>query len=98
MRINNFGEFNTFLLRNNLQDISPEVADFSACVSQFTLFCVCRPNEKNKKLQHCDTAYTNLIRNFLTPEFISLLLRGSNNEPIEFYRSDFEFLRTISSS
>ena len=49
MKINTFGEFYTFLQKNNFVNLDTAIADFCACVSQYNVLCACKKQSKIKK-------------------------------------------------
>lgn len=84
MRINSFGEFNTFIISKGLHNSSPAIADFCACVSQYRLICNCKKNEKSHKLNNCNAQYVNIVNSIL-PSLKDKLFDGINDLEIEFY-------------
>ena len=52
MRINNIGEFKTFLVDNQLDNLDSATADFVACVLQYSVFCSCKKAQKAQTSTH----------------------------------------------
>lgn len=93
MRINNIGEFKTFLTDNNLENIHSDIANFAACVSQYNLICSCKRAQKNQKFEICNQQYINVVSRIL-PEYKHLFIKS--NESIEFYYNQVYHIITLS--
>lgn len=95
MRINNIGEFKTFLTSNNLGDIDSSVADFIACVVQYSLFCSCKKTQKAQKHEICNQQYIHVVSNVISSKK-DLLFAKIPDESIEFYYNQSYHIITIS--
>lgn len=84
MRINNFGEFKTFLVENKLDDLNAETADFIACVMQYNVLCSCKKLQKIQKHELCNQQYINLVSNIL-PKQKDIIFSKIQHDLLEFY-------------
>lgn len=95
MRINNIGEFKTFLTDNKLEDIDTAVADFIACVIQYSLFCSCKKAQKNQKHEICNQQYCHVVLQVL-PSKKDLIFSKVTDDTIEFYYNQNYYIATLS--
>lgn len=95
MRINNIGEFKTFLTDNNLDTLDSAIADFIACVLQYNLFCSCKKVQKSQKHEQCNQQYIHVVLNVLTPNK-NLMFSKLSYDTIEFYYNQSYHIATLS--
>lgn len=95
MRINNIGEFKTFLTDNKLADLDSSIADFVACVMQYSLLCSCKKAQKNQKHEICNQQYVHVVSNIL-PLKKDLIFATISDNSLEFYYNQNYFIATIS--
>lgn len=95
MRINNIGEFKTFIIENNLDTLDSAVADYIACVLQYNLFCSCKKVQKNQKHEQCNQQYIHVVSNVLTPNK-NLMFAKLPYDTIEFYYNHAYHIATLS--
>lgn len=95
MRINNIGEFKTFLTDNKLDNIDSATADFIACVLQYNVFCSCKKVQKNQKYEQCNQQYIHVVLNILTPKK-DLMFANLSDNVVEFYYNQFYHIATLS--
>jgi len=95
MRINNFGEFKTFLVDNKLDDLDSTVADFIACVMQYSVFCSCKKAQKNQKHEICNQQYTHVVLHVMTSKKDVVFSKIADNL-VEFYYNQNYHITTIS--
>lgn len=95
MRINNIGEFKTFLTENQLDNLDSSVADFVACVVQYSLFCSCKKAQKNQKYEICNRQYINVVLNTLSSKK-DMVFSKIPHDSIEFYYSQNYYIATLS--
>lgn len=89
MKINTFGEFYTFLQKNNFVNLDTAIADFCACVSQYNVLCACKKQSKINKGEICNDQYINIVNNVL-PRYKDQLLDQLNMATITFaYNNNF---------
>lgn len=84
MRINNFGEFKTFLIENNMDNLNTDICDFIACVSQYNCLCVCKKTQKTQKGEICNNLYKNIVVNIL-PRYKDLIFEKIKEDNIDFF-------------
>lgn len=95
MRINNIGEFKTFIIENNLDTLDSAVADYIACVSQYNLFCSCKKTQKSQKHEQCNQQYIHVALNILPPNK-NLLFSKIKYDIVEFYYNQSYHIITLS--
>jgi len=95
MRINNIGEFKTFLLENQLDNLDSSVADFVACVIQYNLFCSCKKAQKNQKHEICNQQYCHVVLNTLSSKK-DLIFSKTPHDSLEFYYNQIYYIATLS--
>lgn len=95
MRINNIGEFKTFLTDNQLDNIDPSIADFVACVLQYSLFCSCKKTQKNQKYEICNQQYLHVVLQIL-PSKKDLIFSKTPHDSLEFYYNQIYYIATLS--
>jgi hypothetical protein len=95
MRINNIGEFKTFLLENQLDNLDSSVADFVACVIQYNLFCSCKKTQKNQKHEICNQQYSHVVLNTLSNKK-DVVFSKVPHDSIEFYYNQNYYIATLS--
>ena len=95
MRINNIGEFKTFLLENQLDSLDSSVADFVACVLQYNLFCSCKKAQKNQKHEICNQQYAHVVLQIL-PTKKEIIFSKIQDDSIDFYYNQSYHIATLS--
>lgn len=95
MRINNIGEFKTFLVENELDNLDSSVADFVACVMQYSLFCSCKKAQKNQKYEICNNQYIHIVLQIL-PSKKDLIFSKISHEALDFYYNQNYYIATLS--
>ena len=95
MRINNIGEFKTFLIDNQLDNLDSTVADFIACVLQYSVFCSCKKAQKAQKHEICNQQYIHAVSTTLTANK-DLLFVNLPYDTIEFYYNQNYHIATLS--
>lgn len=94
MKINNIGEFKTFLIDNQLDNINTDVADFVACVIQYSLFCSCKKIQKNQKYEICNQQYIHVVLHTLISQKDLVFSKITENS-VEFYYNQNFHIATI---
>jgi hypothetical protein len=95
MRINNIGEFKTFLTDNRLDNLDSTVADFVACVLQYNILCSCKKAQKAQKHEICNQQYIHAVSTTLTTNK-NLLFANVSYDSIEFYYNQNYHIATLS--
>jgi hypothetical protein len=95
MRINNIGEFKTFLVDNQLDNLDSTVVEFVACVLQYNLFCSCKKAQKSQKHEICNQQYMHAVSTTLTTKKDIIFSKIQDNT-IEFYYNQNYHIATIS--
>lgn len=95
MRINNIGEFKTFLIDNQLDNLDSTVADFIVCVLQYSVFCSCKKAQKAQKHEICNQQYIHAVSTTLTSNK-DLLFVNLPYDTIEFYYNQNYHIATLS--
>lgn len=92
MKINNVGEFYSFIMGNGLSYLAPELAALEVCMNEFSMLCACDSNEvKNDKLNQCSILYTNFVVNSAR-HHKPILLSKSNDSQIIFLNNGQQLL------
>lgn len=94
MRINNIGEFKTFLVDNQLDNLDSTVADFVACVLQYNVFCSCKKAQKAQKHELCNQQYIHVAAKIL-PTNKDLIFSKVSCDVIEFYYNQNYHIATL---
>jgi hypothetical protein len=95
MKISTFGEFKTFLTNYNIQEYTPAIANFSACVDQYNIYCSCKKNLKTQKYEECNSEYISLIQNNIE-SVKDVLFSKITDATIDFYYKNDFFIKSIS--
>jgi hypothetical protein len=95
MRINNIGEFKTFLIDNQLDNLDSATADFVACVLQYNIFCSCKKTQKAQKHEMCNQQYIHVVSTTLTTKK-DLIFVNLPYDTIEFYYNQNYHIATLS--
>jgi hypothetical protein len=95
MRINNIGEFKTFLIDNQLDNLDSATADFVACVLQYSVFCSCKKAQKAQKYEICNQQYIHVAATIL-PANKNLVFSKVSCDTIEFYYNQNYHIATLS--
>jgi hypothetical protein len=95
MRINSFGEFNSFVIARGLQNTSVPISNFTLLVKQYTSVCNCKKNTKAIKAEECNKSYINIVNSVL-PTIKAKLFNNTTETTIEFYYNQSMLIGTIS--
>jgi len=95
MRINNIGEFKTFLIENQLDNIDTATADFVACVLQYSVLCSCKKAQKNQKHDQCNQQYIHTVLHVFSNKK-DILFSRLQVDTIDFYYNQSYHIATLS--
>ena len=94
MRINNIGEFKTFLVEYQLDNLDSSVADFVACVLQYNLLCSCKKAQKHQKHEICNQQYAHVVSQIL-PTKKEIVFSKIQDDSIDFYYNQSYHIATL---
>ena len=95
MNIKGLAGFTSFINKNNLSGIHPEVSNLCRCVDEYKRLCNCDTVDiKNKKMNQCTSFYMNFMRR--VGDYKHLFFSKTADSSISFYNDSNQRLATIS--
>lgn len=88
MRVNNFGEFASFLVERHYENLTPEISQFIECAYLYATMCNCKKTKKAQKYEVCAQQYQNIVLNIL-PNVKEKILIDVEDKKIEFFSNSF---------